>query len=336
MKSLDSLIEHITLKIVFEKLCINIKIDFLQMNINDNNKKLFSFLFLLLIFAIIAGVASWYGQKYFNPIYFVGAPYMLTPFLAVCIVMNWKVKKIFSDFPLKIKRKYIGQTLKYIFYTGILLPLLLMLITFILGNVCNLPIFGRVLGLHETIDMSLFIELLKVDEPSVDSAVPSFLSGSHRFSTGLPIMLIASIVVGLLNIPFALGEEVGWRGFMEKYVYLTNVKKYIFIGAVWGVWHAPLILIGFNYGEHNLLGILMMVIACISLSFYFSQALHRTNSLMVPTIMHGLINASSIFLFFKLGNPLLGPRMGIVFVIAIWILFFIDYIINKLFSHEKA
>lgn len=276
-----------------------------------NNNKLYYYLILLLVFAILAGVICWYGQPYFNPIYFVGAPYMLIPLLSVCIVENWKIKKIFSGFQLKIKKEYMGQTLKYIFYTGILLPLLVLVITFIVGNMCNLPVFGRVLGIHEAIDMNQFIELMKASELAADPVVPSYLYGSNRFLVGLPVMLLTGMLAGFINIPFALGEEAGWRGFMENNVHLPKRKKYVFIGTVWGVWHTPLILIGFNYGEHNLLGILMMVIACISLSFYFSQALHRTHSLLVPTIMHGLINASLIFVFFKLGNPLLGPVWGL-------------------------
>lgn len=301
----------------------------------EKNHKLYRFLFLLMFFAIIAGLVSWFGKEYFNPIYFVGTPYMLTPLLSVCFVEKWKIKEIFNSYQLRLEKKYIWDTVKYIAYTGVLIPLLIILITYVLGNMCNLPIFGRVLSPHEPITMRIFFDTMKFEEVAVNSPVLSFLSGPHRFSIGLPVLLLGSTILGFMNVPFALGEEVGWRGFMEKNVHFPKIKKYIFIGAIWGIWHTPLILIGFNYSEHNILGILMMMIVCITLSFYFSQALHRTHSLLVPTIMHGLINASSFFLILELGNPLLGPRIGIVFVTALWVMIYINYLNNNFFCNEK-
>lgn len=83
------------------------------------NDKLYQYLFLLLIFAIIAGVIAWLGQEYFNPIYFVGAPYMLVPFLCACIVEKGKVRRMFSEYHLKLEKRYVGQALKYVVYTGV-------------------------------------------------------------------------------------------------------------------------------------------------------------------------------------------------------------------------
>lgn len=296
------------------------------------NDKLYQYLFLLLIFAIIAGVIAWLGQEYFNPIYFVGAPYMLVPFLCACIVEKGKVRRMFSEYHLKLEKRYVGQALKYVVYTGVVLPLLLLAFTYIAGNLFHLENFGRVLFAHENINMLQFGELLKEEGVMENPVQPFFFYGSQRFLIGLPLMLLFSVFAGFINVPFALGEEMGWRGFMEKHVHLTKIKKYLFIGVVWGVWHTPLILVGFNFGSHHALGILMMAIVCIPLSFYFSRALHRTHSLWVPTVMHGLINAISIHLFFQLGNPLLGPRMGLIFVIAVCTLLLMDYEVDKYIS----
>lgn len=89
------------------------------MKTTPKNDKLYQYLFLLLIFAIIAGVIAWLGQEYFNPIYFVGAPYMLVPFLCACIVEKGKVRKMFSEYHLKLEKRYAGQALKYVVYTGV-------------------------------------------------------------------------------------------------------------------------------------------------------------------------------------------------------------------------
>ncbi|MDN5739460.1 MAG: CPBP family glutamic-type intramembrane protease, partial [Brevibacterium aurantiacum] len=57
----------------------------------------------------------------------------------------------------------------------------------------------------------------------------------------LAIMALGS----LLNITVAFGEEVGWRGWL-----LTSLRPLgtwpalLIVGVIWGLWHAPLILLG--------------------------------------------------------------------------------------------
>jgi hypothetical protein len=40
---------------------------------------------------------------------------------------------------------------------------------------------------------------------------------------------------------------------------LGKWKAYLIVGVIWGLWHAPLIAIGFNYPGMPVLGILMMI-----------------------------------------------------------------------------
>lgn len=48
----------------------------------------------------------------------------------------------------------------------------------------------------------------------------------------------------------ALGEEVGWRGYMmPKLEELFGIRKAVLIGGlIWGIWHYPMIAAGHNYG----------------------------------------------------------------------------------------
>ena len=72
------------------------------------------------------------------------------------------------------------------------------------------------------------------------------------YSVYLLITLVSSISYApLLNMFVALGEEIGWRGFMypQLKARFGRRKGWILGGVIWGAWHWPLIwLIGYEYG----------------------------------------------------------------------------------------
>ena len=84
------------------------------------------------------------------------------------------------------------------------------------------------------------------------------------------ITLLSGMVTGAtINALFAFGEEVGWRGYLLKQFEGKNfLTSAIVIGIVWGLWHAPLILMGYNYPQHPQWGVLMMVVMCTFLSHH--------------------------------------------------------------------
>lgn len=107
------------------------------------------------------------------------------------------------------------------------------------------------------------------------------------------ISLISGLMAGAtINAIFAFGEEVAWRGFLMKEFRGKKFLRVAFwIGVIWGLWHAPLILNGHNYPQHPVAGVFMMVVFCLLLTpmlMYFRQ---KSGSVIVPAIMHGTFNA---------------------------------------------
>ena len=106
-----------------------------------------------------------------------------------------------------------------------------------------------------------------------------------------------SMVSGLLNgatinAVFAFGEEIAWRGFlMKEFRGRKFLRVALWIGLIWGFWHAPIILNGHNYPDHPVAGVFMMVVMCLLLTpilMYFRQ---KAGSVIVPAIIHGTFNA---------------------------------------------
>jgi len=61
----------------------------------------------------------------------------------------------------------------------------------------------------------------------------------------LPAIFLASLVMGpVVNGLFGFGEEFGWRGYLlPKLMPVGKWKAYTLVGIIWGLWHAPLILL---------------------------------------------------------------------------------------------
>lgn len=98
----------------------------------------------------------------------------------------------------------------------------------------------------------------------------------------------------LINCIFALGEELGWRGFLlPRLLPLGQWRAILLSGAVWGVWHAPAILQGQNYPGQPVLGVFMMVVFCLLLGVIFSWLYLQTRSPWTPTLAHASLNATA-------------------------------------------
>jgi membrane protease YdiL (CAAX protease family) len=154
----------------------------------------------------------------------------------------------------------------------------------------------------------------------------------------LPLIILGqSILAGLtINALAAFGEEYFWRGFLLKqFAKLGWLKASLIIGSIWGFWHAPLILQGHNYPQHPIIGVFMMIIWCILLSFPMTYFAAKTKSVFTAAWFHGILNASAGFglLWISNASDLLVGVTGLSGFIALTILNLILFIIDKKSSH---
>ena len=99
-------------------------------------------------------------------------------------------------------------------------------------------------------------------------------------------------------------------------------KSAIFIGFIWGIWHAPLILMGHNYPGYEVPGAFMMTLWCILLSPVFSYITIKANNVIAAAILHGSLNAVAGLAIMPLTGsaPLLTGVMGLAGFLVLVIL----------------
>lgn len=153
------------------------------------------------------------------------------------------------------------------------------------------------------------------------------------FSIGT-LMLIqcvqAFFLAPAMNFVTCFGEEWGWRGYLLPKLArnLPTVPTLLLSGVIWGLWHAPLTIIGHNYGVgypgFPFAGIAMMCLFCVTLGIFMSYVTLKTKSCIPAILAHGAVNGiAAIGIYFTCdgGNPFVGPAptgiIGMVpFIIA--------------------
>lgn len=120
----------------------------------------------------------------------------------------------------------------------------------------------------------------------------------------LSTTILAVTVAPFLNMFAALGEEVGWRGVLYPYLKekLGVTKGRIVGGTIWGVWHWPvMILAGYEYGKEYLgapvLGPIVFCVFTVMMGILLDYVYEKTQTIWLPSLMHGAINAFTVFAY---------------------------------------
>jgi membrane protease YdiL (CAAX protease family) len=144
----------------------------------------------------------------------------------------------------------------------------------------------------------------------------------------IPIQLVAvlqlvSIPAGaLINAFFTIGEELGWRGWLLPSLRPLGTWPALLIsGAIWGLWHSPVILLGYNFGEPNLLGVALMVGGCVLFGILVGWLRLRTGSIWPSVFAHAAFNAAGGFLVIvavegtSVSSPTLSPLGWVTWIV---------------------
>ena len=148
-------------------------------------------------------------------------------------------------------------------------------------------------------------------------------TGAPMVELPIPISLLmlvqcvqALLLAPALNFVTCFGEEWGWRGYLlpkmsERF---STVPTLLITGIIWGLWHAPLTVIGHNYGigypGFPFTGIAMMCLFCTVMGVILSYVTLKTKSCIPAILGHGAINgiaAIGIYFTHDGGNPFVGP-----------------------------
>mgnify|MGYP000153301164 CR=1 FL=1 len=170
--------------------------------------------------------------------------------------------------------------------------------------------------------MAAVADLLAALEAETGQAVP--LSPTAFLAVQLVQALVAA---PLLNSLATFGEEFGWRGYLlPKLAPLGWRRALLAHGVVWGIWHWPVIAMGYNYGLAYTgapwLGLVAMTVATVGLGVFLGWITLRSGSVFPAVVGHAMINGSAglaTLFATAVPNPVFGPTpVGLIGVVP-WV-----------------
>ena len=136
------------------------------------------------------------------------------------------------------------------------------------------------------------------------------------------VQVVSALTIApVINALFAFGEEFGWRAYLLPKLLPLGARRAVLLqGLVWGVWHWPIIAMGYNYGfdypGFPVTGMLAFLAFTVGVGTFLAWVTVREGSVWPASIGHGAVNAvAGVTVLFVAGepNPLLGPvPVGIV------------------------
>ena len=107
------------------------------------------------------------------------------------------------------------------------------------------------------------------------------------FGAGFAAQLIPRMI-------FAMFEEWGWRGYLEpRFVALgvPDIRRHLFVGAVWALWHFPLVLSTAYTEIPYTLFFPFFMVAIILTAIVYGQLRKASGTVWTSVVMHGIGNA---------------------------------------------
>jgi uncharacterized protein len=139
----------------------------------------------------------------------------------------------------------------------------------------------------------------------LQTAFPQMAAANLPAAALLPIMALNTVIIGpFLGLIITFGEEYGWRGYLQtELTRLGRIRGVFLLGVIWGIWHWPVIWMGYNYPGQPILGSIAMVVVCILLAYFLAHAVFKSQGIWTAAYLHALSNQTLSFFVLTMIKP---------------------------------
>jgi len=263
--------------------------------------------------AWLVALPLWFTGGLASPLFglLVGAM-MFTPTLAAVVATRWGERRRFRTHdgrpgvfrslglvPSKPLRRWFGWLgLAYLVILGIVV------IAYALSAALGLWV-------PDLVNFSLFREVLDAAGHPKDASITMLVI--------LQLVQYATVIVAV-NCLATAGEEIGWRGYLYPRLLdrLPRLLALLVGGVIWGLWHAPVILLGYNYRDPGPFGLVMMCGFTVLFGAVLCWLATSGRSVWPAVLGHSVINSMSSGILIVLSdrdhqpNVILGTPLGLI------------------------
>lgn len=258
------------------------------------------FLSMAFVLAWLVILPLWFGDGLQSPVAVVlMVAMMFAPTIAALVTVFFVEKPQHKAHALGlVPVKPVGRLLAYL-AVALVLPTVLCMLSLVVGSLLGVfpADFTDFAGFQQIIEL----QLVEFGISELPAPVGVLVAGQFLN------VVIAAVFVNLLP---ALGEEIGWRGWLlPKLLPLGPWPAILLSGIIWGLWHAPVILLGYNYPTTpGWLALPAMVGFSTILGGIFGWLRLRGGSVWPAALAHSSLNASAtLFMVFIAADGVFDP-----------------------------
>lgn len=218
----------------------------------------------------------------------VGMVMMYTPAAATLVVVlmlkvpRWERLRFLGMWPLRPAKRVVWFVVAAIFVPPVIVAAGVFLSAAF--GLTSLDLFG----------FSGYAAMIDAQLAALDPALRQDAGELPPMGLLVTIQLLSIPVGSLINSVFAFGEEIGWRGWLlPALLPLGTWPALVISGVIWGLWHSPLILLGYNFGFIDWRGVALMVGGCVAWGALLGWARLRSGSVWPAVVGHGALNAAA-------------------------------------------
>jgi membrane protease YdiL (CAAX protease family) len=106
------------------------------------------------------------------------------------------------------------------------------------------------------------------------------------------VTLAGVAFTALIATPVLFGEEFGWRGYLQLRLFPGRpTLAAIVTGIIWGLWHLPIILRGYEFPGDQSIAIIVFCGGAVLISIIFGWLREKSGSIWVTSLAHSATNA---------------------------------------------
>lgn len=119
------------------------------------------------------------------------------------------------------------------------------------------------------------------------------LAGTSPVAVFGVMLAVAATLGTIMGILTAVGEEIGWRGYMLTRLIDAELPHPILLsGLIWGLWHVPIVVgAGYAAGPSPSASALLLVILATAFGVVFARLRLQTGSIWPPIVLHAAWNS---------------------------------------------
>jgi membrane protease YdiL (CAAX protease family) len=124
--------------------------------------------------------------------------------------------------------------------------------------------------------------------------------GLWNSGTRIALNLVVNLsILSTIGTATALGEELGWRGYLQPRLDAAGVpSSFVIVGVCWTLYHAPFTLIGSGAEPHALtFDLARGLVLDLTLAFIWAHLAYAAGSLWPAVLLHSFHNAVAQWLF---------------------------------------